>query len=130
MSVTKKMITDHSEAVAQLKKYKKLELELRNKIISKYKFDSMEGIQKKGLATKDFSAEIAITRKLTRKLDADAVESLWSTMSEEERDAINHKPSLDLKAYKDLVETGTIGVLHQAITETPAQPTLKVIIYG
>ena len=128
MSVTKKMLLDHAEAVAQLKKFKKLELELRNKIISKYQFESIEGVQKKHFQTTGFDADIEIGLKLSRKLDADAIESLWSTMTEDERAAINYKPSLDLRSYKHLLETNSVGKLHQAITETPSQATLKVSI--
>ena len=128
MSVTKKMLLDHADALAQMKKFKKLELELRNKIISKYQFDAFEGVQKESFETKDFVANIEIGLKLSRKLDADAIESLWSTMTEEERAVINYNPSLDLRSYKHLLETDSVGKLHQAITETPSQATLKVSI--
>ena len=128
MNVTKKMLLDHAEALAQMKKFKKLELELRNKIISKYQFDAVEGVQKKTFETKDFVANIEIGLKITRKLDADAVESLWSTMTENERALIKYNPALDLKEYRHLLELDGVGKLHQAIIETPAQPTIKVSI--
>ena len=128
MSVTKKMITDHAEAVAQLKKYKKLELELRNKIISQYKLDSYEGVQKKDFKSGDFVASIEIGLKMSRKLDSDAVDSLWSTMSEGERNVVSHKPSLDLTAYRKLLEIEGVDILHQAIVETPAQASLKISV--
>ena len=63
---------------------------------------------------------------MNRTIDDVVLDSIWKDLTHEERDVIDHKPKLNLKAYKNLVEQGGVGLLHKAITEKEGMPTLSV----
>ena len=128
MPVTQEMILNYEGALANLKKYKKLELELRNEIIGQQRFKESEGLQKREFNDGDFNAAIRVTLKITRKLDKDEVESIWDTLTGDERAVIDFRPSLNTKGYKELDDSGGIDNLYDAIVEKPAQASLTVSV--
>lgn len=123
----KQLLLDFAQAQTDLKKLKKLELELRNKVIKSYRYTKHEGIEHREFDQDGVKAKVSVTMKLSRSLDVDAIDTLWSDLAQIERDVILHKPSLDLKAYKSLVESGDCNLLAKAITEKPAQSSVKIV---
>ena len=118
-TLTTQDVLNFEQAQKALSKAKREELALRKKIINHYRYgDAMEGVQHKSIEGLDL--DIAITLKLGRTLDKDALDTIWSDLTESQREAIQYKPSLDLKAYKLLIENGEAGELMNAITEKPA----------
>jgi len=117
-------VLDYEKAVQDLKAAKKTEITLRNKIIGAFKYDATEGVQHKTIEGLDI--DIAITLGLTRKIDVDALDTLWADLSAEQKTAILRKPSLDVKVFKGLVEEGDAGYLTKIVVETPSQATVKL----
>ena len=108
-----------------LKKLKKEELALRNKIIKSFRYgDQLEGVCHKSVEGLDI--DIAITLKLTRSIDSDGLDMIWSDLDDEQRAVISYSPKLDLKAYKALVENDAAGELINVVTEKPAQGTVAL----
>ena len=122
-TLTTQDVLDFEQAQKALAKAKREELILRKKIISHYRYgDAMEGVQHKTIEGLDL--DISITLKLGRTLDKDALDTIWSDLTEMQREAIQYKPSLDLKAYKLLIENGEAGELMNAVTEKPGLATV------
>jgi len=120
-----KDIYDFDDAVRALSKAKRIELDLRKKIINFFRYNgSVEGVQHKSL--EGVEADIAITLKLGRSLDKDALDTLWSDMTQAQKDCIVYKPSLDVTAYKKLVEAGEAGDLLDIVIEKPGLATIKL----
>ena len=123
--LTQKDIYDFDDAVRGLAKAKRIELELRKKIINHFRYNgSVEGVQHKSFEGVD--ADIAITLKLSRTLDKDALKTLWVDLTEEQKEAIEYKPSLHVKIYKELVENDDAGELLNMVIEKPALATIKL----
>ena len=117
--LTQKDIYDFDDAVRNLAKAKKIELELRKKIINHFRYNgSVEGVQHKSF--EGIEADIAITLKLNRTLDKDALQTLWVDLTEGQREVIEYKPSLNVKGYKELIENDTAGELLNVVIEKPA----------
>ena len=122
-TLTTEDVLDFEQAQKALAKSKREELVLRKKIVSHYRYgDAMEGVQHKTIEGLDL--DIAITLKLGRTLDKDALDTNWSDLTQEQRDCIEYKPSLNVKAYKLLVENGEAGELMNAVTEKPGLATV------
>ena len=122
-TLTTQDVLDFEQAQKALAKAKREELILRKKIISHYRYgDAMEGVQHKTIEGLDL--DISITLKLGRTLDKDALDTIWSDLTEMQREAIQYKPSLDLKAYKLLIKNGEAGELMNAVTEEPGLATV------
>jgi len=119
-------ISEYNEAVLALKKAKKLELELRNKIIHTYRFNEFEGVQHRSMSEDGVDAEISVTLKLNRIIDNKLLEEHWSSLTSEERDVFDYTPKLNLKKYREMVDSGDVKNLSQFVTEKPAQAGLKV----
>lgn len=125
--LTEADLTRHSNAVSMLKKLKKEELELRNKIINHFRYKDVEGVQHKELDGID--CDIVVTLKLNRVLNEDIVNTNWTDLTQKERDAVEYKPKLNLKEYKTLVENDEADLLMNAVTEKPGQASL-VLKFG
>lgn len=124
-TLTTQDVLDFEQAQIALTKAKKTELELRKKVINHFRYGSnVEGVQHKSI--EGLEIDILITLGLTRKLDSDALDTIWSDLNQEQRDCINYNPSLDLKAYKELLKDGSQGELMNVITETPKLATVKL----
>ena len=121
--LTQQDVLDFAEAQGTLAKAKKVELELRKKIISHFRYgDKLEGVQHKSLDGLDM--DILVTLKLTRSLDTDALDALWSELTEDQRACVEYKPSLNLKNYRALLLNGDEGELINIVTEKPALPSV------
>ena len=127
MTINNEMIEAYLEAKAGLKKYKALELKLRNEIIGQFRFTDHEGIQKREVELGDDTIQLKIGLKMTRKLDNEAIETIWSTLSENEKSLITFKPALNTAEYKKMLECDEVKSLAQAITEKPSQSSLEII---
>lgn len=123
--LTQDELLEFEHLQTELKIVKKKEIELRNKIIKHFRYgDKVEGVQHKSLEGVDI--DIAVTLKLSRSLDADGLDMIWSDLTEEQRDAITYKPSLDVKKFKQMVENDTAGELINVVIEKPAQATVAL----
>jgi len=125
MTLIAQDILDFDKAQRNLTKAKKVELELRTKIINHFRYNgSVEGVQHKSID--GLEIDIAITLGLTRSIDADALDALWVDLDPEQKSAIVQKPSLVLKKYKELVDSDDAGELLNIITEKPKLATVKL----
>ena len=125
-TLTAQDVLDFEQAQIALIKAKSVEIELRKKIINHFRYGSnLEGVQHKSI--EGLEMDIVVTLKLGRTLDKDALKTIWADLSEEQRDTIEYKPSLDLKAYKQLLTNDAAGELINVVTEKPglASVTLK-----
>ena len=117
-------VLDYEAAVVALKEAKKLEGELRNKIIGAFRYTKTEGVEHKSVDGLDI--DIAITLGMGRTIDVTMLEKVWEDLDAEQQAAIEYKPKLVGKAYKDLVASGDAGKLVKAIIEKPSQATVKL----
>lgn len=63
------------------------------------------------------------TSKVTTSLDEDVLKEMYEELSELEQAAIKFKPTLVAKQYNKLPLT---SLLHEAVIQKPATPTLKI----
>jgi len=124
--MNKELLLEYQDASDNLKKFKKLELELRNKIIKSFRYKKTEGVEHRSFEDEGFCVNLVIDLKLRRSIDKDAVETLWSDLSGVEKDCFKHEPSLITAEYKKLVESGDANILMEVVTEKPAQASLKL----
>lgn len=116
-----KLINEYIEAKEALNKYKKLEADLRIKVLDEVFSDQTPGSHTEiinGLKVKGGF-------KLNHKLDVKMASELFDSMTEEEQSCIKFKPSLSLKEYNDLEDVDTY-ILDDCITVVPAMPTLSI----
>lgn len=116
---------DWLESKRELDKAKEKELELRNKIAHKVLGSKSEGAK----TERNGGYKITATAKLNRAIDREALSATWDLLSDEEKNCINYKPTLNLAAYKK-IESGVVesdGLLMDCITVKPGTVELKVI---
>ena len=124
-TLTTQDVLDFEQSQIALRKAKSNELIGRKKVINHFRYgDNVEGVQHKSI--NDLDMDIAITLKLNRKLDADALDVVWSDLTQEQRDCIKYKPSLDVTAYKKLLDEGDVGELINLIEEKPGLATVAL----
>jgi|APSaa5957512535_1039671.scaffolds.fasta_scaffold409946_2 hypothetical protein len=70
---------------------------------------------------------VTATRKVTRSLDQERLETEWDWLSEEERAAISWKASLSMREYSKLPDTEQ---LDEFIEVKPAMPSITVKHFG
>lgn len=104
----------------QLAKIKAEELMLRKEICADL-FDGEQGEFKVNKETRNLI--VVATSKVTRSLDNEALSTMMSDLSDEEKDCVKFKPSLDTRKWRKLPED---CLLNQAVIEKPATPTLTV----
>jgi len=109
------------EAHADLQRAKKLELSLRNEICSELLVDKLEGSK----TVREDGFIVTTTAKLIRSINREVLESVWSDLSDREKECVVYKPSLVLSNYKVIEAEG--GILMEAITVKPGQSALKII---
>ena len=118
-------LLDFEAAQVNLKKAKEIELELRKKVINHFRYGSaVEGIQHKSL--EGVEIDIAITLKLNRKANKDALDAIWYKLSDEQKACIKFVPEVKVKEYKALAKENELGELVHAITETPGLASVKL----
>jgi len=69
---------------------------------------------------------IKAVRKITHSVDRIALDEIWGDLTDEEKEAIDFKPSLKLKVYKTIEH----GRLDDAIEVKPAMPSITVSLLG
>jgi hypothetical protein len=117
-------VLDYEVAVGALAKAKKVEIELRNKIVGAFRYTKSEGVEHKSVEGLDI--DIAITLGLNRKVDQNALEAIWDTLNESQQEAIKWKAEVVSSKFKKLVEDEEIGELLNLITEKPSQASVKL----
>jgi len=119
MSIDKDIIEAWLLASTELRHAKALELALRVGICEEVLGGNIKGTHHLIVSNLDLAA----TAKLNTKVDTEQLDSIWSDLTPEDKDAIVYKPSLVAKEYKKL---GPESKLHQALITKPGTPTLKV----
>ena len=114
----------HIVALETLQDAKAEELRIRDLICGDVLQDKLEG----ATTREDDGFKVTANAKLTRSLDRIILESIWEDLTDLEKEAIDYKPSLKLTQYKAIEQRG--GLLMDAVTVKPAQPTLKIIPMG
>jgi len=117
-------VLDYEVAVANLSAAKTKEIDLRNKIIGAFRYDKSEGVVHKSVEGLDI--DIAITLGLKRKIDQEALESIWDDLNPLQQEAVKWSASVVNGKFKKLVEDEEIGELLNLITETPSQASVKL----
>lgn len=108
----------------KLKELKAEETKLRKQLATGLKIETLKiGVNKIEID----NLAIVATRKVSYSVDKDDLESIWESLSDEEKDAINWKPSLALKVYKGLADT---EMLDECIEVKPAMPSITVNYIG
>lgn len=102
----------------QLKNAKQNELTLRKKLCN-----DMFRSNKLIIMLPEFNYEFQAKRSFNYTVNEDVLETIWSTLTEIERNVIKFKPSVKEGGYKKLSSTMTI---HEAITKKPGVPTLTL----
>lgn len=115
-----KIINDYLDAKANLDKFKKLESEMRIKVLNK--FFPENNIGTNNTATKNFA--VKGTFKNNFNLSA-KISEVWDDLSPEEQACVTFKPSLKLSEYNKLDEDQK-DLIDNYITVTPAMPTLAI----
>jgi len=108
-----------------LKELKEKEFGLRKKIINHFRYgDKHEGVVHKSIDDSDF--DICITLKLNRTLDDDAVETLWSEFTDEQRECIKISYEVKVGPYKKLLAEKKAGKLVKCVTEKPGLASVEL----
>lgn len=68
---------------------------------------------------------VVVTRKLTRKVDAEALKSAWNSLQPTVQKAFNWKPDISLSVLRKLDEQETAQAARY-ITTSPSKPSIKV----
>lgn len=102
----------------------------KNKSILEKALAEAVGVKGEGSHTKatDFF-KVTTTGKINRTLDAVKVEALRGVIPPEAFESLfSFRPSLNIKAYRDVVELhpDVAAVIDSAITSKPGKPTIKV----
>ena len=71
----------------------------------------------------DSNLQFTAVQTLSHRVDTSILDTLWSSMTELDKNAVVYKPALALAAYKKLPLN---SLLHEAVITTLAMPTLKV----
>ena len=109
---------------ANLKRLKKEEADLRRKLCA----DLFEGRQGNFKAIEEHDGiKVTATSKTTTKLDVEAYNQIHGELTQEDKNCVEFKPTLKKRDYNKLSED---SLLHEAIVEKPAMPTLKVEYIG
>ncbi len=106
----------------QLKVLKDKELALRREICSEILGGRRGEISEKSVYE---GIPVRVKMTVTRNVDEDVLNTLWTELSESEKMAIKFKPSVVLAEYIKLKED---SLLHEAVTVKPSEtPNLEVL---
>jgi len=102
---------------------KKLENKLRQQLATAINLESLRiGVNN----IDEGDLRIKAVRKITHSVDRIALDEIWGDLTDEEKEAIDFKPSLKLKVYKTIEH----GRLDDAIEVKPAMPSITVSLLG
>lgn len=122
MKISEERLVEWMKVSQKLKELKAEEQALRKELCS-ILFDNQSGEFKTSTETEHLV--VVAESKVTRNIDATALTTMLSDLTDQERKAINYKPNLVLREYRKLPEDSK---LHSVIIERPAMPTLDVTI--
>ncbi len=105
---------------ARLKELKATEMAAR-KFLCHSILQGKEGEFKEALELDGY--EIVVNSRVSRKLDEGMLSALSDDLTDEDKNAIRYKPSIDLRAYRKLPDS---SLIHEAVTVSPATPSLTV----
>ena len=101
----------------QLNQLKAKELALRKAVVSSFAVETVPGIYSVVNENIKFTATIHCNYKVSH----DDLNPIWATLSGEERDCIDYKPSVKVAAFKALSPESSLA---RVVVETPATPAL------
>lgn len=120
MCVNSVTVNKWIEAKTALDSAKKLELELRNKIIEDLK-ERNPGIIEGTVHHHFGDIDIGVSFKTTKTVDQTALDAVWEHLSDAEKEAFVFKPSLDARNYKKVKDSSAVA---SVVTVKPAQATV------
>jgi len=115
---------EYSILKQELKDVKASELKLRNSIIKSEHQTKLEGTQ--NFMHPRLGVKAVIVYGLNRKIDEAVLDTIWTDLSQAEKDVINYKPSVNVKKYKELEDAFPDSELFSAITEVASQASLDI----
>lgn len=94
---------------------------LRAEICKRALADKVEGTT----SLKEEGVTVAATAVVTRTIDRDTLESIWPDLSDEEREAVDFRPTLVISKYRGIAEDSK---LHEAITAKAGRSQLRITL--
>lgn len=85
----------------------------------------MPGKDEGATSIENDAVRVVVTRKLNRKVDADALKDAWESLPATLHKAFNWKPDLSVSVFRKLDADEAAQCL-KFITTTPAKPSIKV----
>jgi len=117
------LISNYLEAKSMLDHYKNREKELRIELVDELFKDQSDGTRKAEIDNCTIKAKFGTNYNLSQK----AVDEVYSSLSDEELECINFKPTLIMSAYKKLENK---DILDSCITTSAALPSIEVTANG
>lgn len=117
------LISNYLEAKSMLDHYKIKERELRIELVDEFFKDQSDGTRKAEIDSCTIKAKFGTNYNLSQK----AVDEVYSSLSDEELECINFKPTLIMSTYKKLTPE-LREALDSCITTSAALPSIEVIV--
>lgn len=114
------LLAQYIDAKSKHDRYKKLEAELRVKLLSFLFPSAVEGTYNTFIDNIKIKGKFGLNINLNQK----AYNELSTQMSDEELECITLKPTLSVAKYKQVVNK---EILEQCISISPAMPTIEII---
>jgi hypothetical protein len=89
---------------------------------------AMPGPDEGTVSSKNSSLRISVTRKMTRKVDADKLSANWGELSENEQRCFKWSADLVTKTYKAMqdLQSSSTAVIARFVTTKPAATSVEV----
>ena len=110
------------ESVAHLQRAKEAELMLRDAICMVH----LDGVLEGSKTVRMQGFKITATARVNRSVNREVLEAIWDSLTDEEKECIDYKPTLKLAKYKP-IEATIDSALLEAVTVKPGQSSLKII---
>lgn len=104
-----------------LKTVKVEEMKLRKELAAEYLIDQVPPCK---IDLYVGSIKIRVENGVSHALDAEVVNQIFEDLNDEEKSAMQFKPSLKLREYKKLPND---SLLKEAVTVKPSAPTIKIL---
>ena len=114
------LLSQYIDAKSKLDRYKKLEAELRIKLLNHLFPTAVEGTYNTFINSVKIKGKFGVNINLNQQ----AYNELSAQMSDDELECINLKPNLSIAKYKQLKDKST---LEQCISVSPAMPTIEIV---
>ena len=121
MAVSNEKFHKWMNLAATLRDVKAREMILRKEIAA----DILEGLVPPCKSKVSFGEiKTQIENTVSHNVDRDVVNSIFSDLSIEDKEALKFIPELKLREYKKLPKD---SLLHEAVTTKPSAPTIKIL---